>query len=126
VLTCICDCEAFRGLPRRKDPKIVVLVGGDSFPAPSIQTFVVVVVAEEGLRSMSRGTLREPNVVAADQGPLSGEFQSENGAVRGFSLRTTRPTFEYFRAKLAIIHSLTWYASVDVHTEFLWYRSKCQ
>ena len=41
VLTWMCDCDEFLGLPRRKEPKIVVLVGGDSFPAwrwPSIQS----------------------------------------------------------------------------------------
>ena len=40
VLTWMWDCDEFLGLPRKKELKIVVLVGGDSFPAckwPSIR-----------------------------------------------------------------------------------------
>jgi len=63
VLTWMCDCDEFLGLPRRKEPKIVVLVGGDSLPAwgwPSIQfsspsqTMRQIVVESKGTNGKSR------------------------------------------------------------------------
>lgn len=33
VLSCMCEYDEFLGLPRKKDPNIVVRVGGDSVPA---------------------------------------------------------------------------------------------
>jgi len=52
VLTWMWDCDEFLGLPRRKDPKIVVLVGGDSFPAcrwPSIRASSLSSTMKEGV-----------------------------------------------------------------------------
>lgn len=47
VVTWMWDCEEFLGLPRKKEPKIVVLEGGDSLWGCSIviELWVVVVVA---------------------------------------------------------------------------------
>ena len=41
----MCDCDEFLGLPRRKEPRMFVLEGGDSLWGTSVAIIVAIVVA---------------------------------------------------------------------------------
>lgn len=82
VLSWICDCEEFLGLPRRKDPKIVVRVGGESFPGGGCPSIRAVVVVAGAVKALVESPLQVVGVDQERMGPSP--FLAASGGAKPF------------------------------------------